>query len=438
MKGFEIFDENSPRPGPGHTVRTHLCYTTLPHHPGVNVALVKALGTMLKEGGASAAGDGIMLQPADEGVLLQQSLRESVATTENSANALSDLKIFSAALVDCLEFRIAHGQWPIRHVHFLCENVAASNDSGRALHLAGSLLHRLHSASFQTSDRALLLKSLGALQPLVAAGLYSQVLPFLESGDAKQRARVMAAAVEIKLQCRGEDAIRRLARCLLLDVGAASTHAASGTSLLSYVLKEEAEKCKGVLLREKSTVVLFLGAHGKNTGAECGVKAISAIGCAAQLAEQHKPRARARTHRGRTRAQWPQHPGPSSPRKSRVCDCSHTQCSNTQPRAGRTPAERSPNARRTLRAATISPAQIPPAPAGLASAELASAGLASDRTGLQLYSAHDATFSCAFLLGLCVARTHAHPREEHADTCVPSSPDADTCVPSSRATREGC
>ena len=91
-------------------------------------------------------------------------------------------------------------------------------------------------------------------------------------------------------------------------------------------------------------------------------------------------------------------------------------------------AERWPNAGRTLRAATISPAQIPPAPAGLASAELASAGLANDRTGLQLYSAHDATFSCAFLLGLCVARTHAHPREEHADTCVPSS----------RATREGC
>ena len=91
-------------------------------------------------------------------------------------------------------------------------------------------------------------------------------------------------------------------------------------------------------------------------------------------------------------------------------------------------AQRWPNAGRTLRAATISPAQIPPAPAGLASAELASAGLASDRAGLQLYSAHDATFSCAFLLGLCVARTHAHPREEHADTCVPSS----------RATREGC
>ena len=167
-----------------------------------------------------------MLQPADEGVLLQQSLRESVATTENSANALSDLKIFSAALVDCLEFRIAHGQWPIRHVHFLCENVAASNDSGW----------------FCSLERT-----------------------------AKTPAR---------------------------------------------------------------------------SGAECGVKAISAIGCAAQLAEQHKPRARARTHRGRTRAQWPQHPGPSSPRKSRVCDCSHTQCSNTRPRAGRTLAERRPNAAR--------------------------------------------------------------------------------------------
>ena len=427
MKGFEIFDENSPRPGPGHTVRTHLCYTTLPHHPGVNVALVKALGTMLKEGGASAAGDGIMLQPADEGVLLQQSLRESVATTENSANALSDLKIFSAALVDCLEFRIAHGQWPIRHVHFFCENVAASNDSGRALHLAGSLLHRLHSASFQTSDRALLLKSLGALQPLVAAGLYSQVLPFLESGDAKQRARVMAAAVEIKVQFRGEDAIRRLARCLLLDVGAASTHAASGTSLLSYVLKEEAEKCKGVLLREKSTVVLFLGAHGKNTGAQRReVRRQSHqrdwLRCAARRAAQ-STRAHARTEAGRA------HSGrstPGLPHPARVGFV--TAATLNAATHGPALAERWPNAGRTLRAATISPAQIPPAPAGLASAELASAGLASDRTGLQLYSAHDATFSCAFLLGLCVARTHAHPREEHADTCVPSS----------RATREGC
>ena len=82
------------------------------------------------------------------------------------------------------------------------------------------------------------------------------------------------------------------------------------------------------------------------SGAECGVKAISAIGCAAQLAEQHKTPARARKHRGRTRAQWPQHPGPSSPRKSQVCDCRHTQCSNTRPRAGRTLAERRPNAAR--------------------------------------------------------------------------------------------
>jgi hypothetical protein len=144
--------------------------------------------------------------------------------------------------------------------------------------------------------------------------------------------------------------------------------------------------------------------------------------CAARRAAQ-STRAHARTEAGRAQSG---RSTPGLPHPARVGFV--TAATLNAATHGPALAERWPNAGRTLHAATISPAQIPPAPAGLASAELASAGLASDRAGLQLYSACDATFSCAFLLGLCVARTRAHPREEHADTCVPSS----------RATREGC
>ena len=146
------------------------------------------------------------------------------------------------------------------------------------------------------------------------------------------------------------------------------------------------------------------------SGAECGVKAISAIGCAAQLAEQHKPRARARTHRGRTRAQWPQHPGPSSPSKSRVCDCSHTQCSNTRPRAGRTLAERCAlprfRPRRFRPRQQGSPAQSSPAQGSPVIAQVC-----SSTPHVTLLSA--APFCWASAL-LAHTRTHARSTRTHA------------------------
>jgi hypothetical protein len=232
----------------------------------VHFALVKALGTMLKEGGESAAGGGILLHLEDESVLLQPGLRGSVAV----ANALADLKIYSAGLVDWLDREpspIAQGRWPIRHVHFLCENVAALNDSQRASRLVNSLLHRLHSSSFQTSERALLFMGLFAVHALVAADGWSQVLPFLESGDAEQRARVLAAAVEINVRFEGEDATGRLAGCLLLEMGPTRAHERSKTSLLSYVLKKEAEKYSHSSLRERSNVFVFLvNIMGQSTG----------------------------------------------------------------------------------------------------------------------------------------------------------------------------
>ena len=65
----------------------------------VYVALVKALGTMLLDGVDSAAGEGIMLRHEDEKELFQPGSRECGTI----ASALSDLKIFSAGLVEWLE-----------------------------------------------------------------------------------------------------------------------------------------------------------------------------------------------------------------------------------------------------------------------------------------------------------------------------------------------
>jgi hypothetical protein len=242
----------------------------------VHFALVKGLGTVLKLGGESAAGGGIMLQHDDESVLFQPGLRGS----EPVANALADLKIYSAGLVDWLEGEpegdpsfiaqrrfITQGRWPIRHVHFLCENAAASNDSQRASRLVNSLLHRLHSSSFQTSEQTLLLRGLHAVHALVAADGWSQVLPFLESGDAEQRARVLAAAGEINVEFEREDAISHLAMCLLSEMGPTSTLQSTRTSLLSYVMKKEADKYRYSSLRERSNVFVFLvNIMGQSTG----------------------------------------------------------------------------------------------------------------------------------------------------------------------------
>ncbi len=175
-------------------------------------------------------------------MLLQPGLRESDAV----ANVLSDLKVYSEGLVDWLDREqslIAQGRWPIIHLLFRCENAAALNDSQRASRLVNSLFHQLHSSSCQMSEQELLLRSLCAVRALVAAHGWSQVLPFLESGDAEQRARVLAAAVDIKVRFEGEDATGRLARCLLsVDMEPTRAHECSGTSLLSYVLIKEAEK----------------------------------------------------------------------------------------------------------------------------------------------------------------------------------------------------
>jgi hypothetical protein len=231
----------------------------------VHFALIKALGTILKQdAGDSDAIEGIKLRQEDESVVLQPGLRENVAVEFNMAvaNALSDLGLCSEALVDWLQDKpslIAEGRWPIRHVQFLCERVAVWNDFERAVRLADSLLHRLHSSSFIQSDRLLLLKGLDNVRGLLSEGALSRMMfPFLEVGDAEQRARVLEAAVELKMQFGGQETSSNLARCLLLDVMPKSASDSTKISLLSYILEKEGEKFQESSLRENSAVFVFL------------------------------------------------------------------------------------------------------------------------------------------------------------------------------------
>jgi len=226
----------------------------------VYFAFVKALGTLFEEGCSLAVGDGMMLERKDEGLLLELLPRMKRMTV---ANVLSDLKIFSLGLVNWIESvpsLIALGEWPIRHVHFLCENVAALDDSASASRLVGSLLDRLHSSSFKKTDRELLLKGLRAVQLPATGNLWEHALQFLESGDAEQRARVLAAIVEMKVRLEGEYLISRLAKCLQLDAPRKNLHdhASEGISLLAYVLEKEKRRYKDSSFRNESAIFLFL------------------------------------------------------------------------------------------------------------------------------------------------------------------------------------
>jgi hypothetical protein len=229
----------------------------------VHFALIKALGTILKQD-KSGASEGIKLRQEDESAVLQPCLRENMAVEFNIAvaNAWSDLGLFSEALVDWLQDEpslIAEGTWPIRHVQFLCERLAVSNDYKRAVRLADSLLRRLHSFSFIQSDRLLLLKGLDNVRGLLSEDALSRMmLPFFEVGDAEQRARVLEAAVELKMEFDGQETSSNLARCLLLDVMPKKPSESTKIWLLSYILEKEGKECPESSLRENSAVFIFL------------------------------------------------------------------------------------------------------------------------------------------------------------------------------------
>jgi len=104
----------------------------------------------------------------------------------------------------------------------------------------------------------LLLKGLGNVQGLAPEDTLQQMFSHLELGDAEQRARVLTAAAELKMQFGGGEAGSRLARCLLSDVVPKSASDSTKISLLAYILEKESEKCVGMALREDSDMFVFL------------------------------------------------------------------------------------------------------------------------------------------------------------------------------------
>jgi hypothetical protein len=224
----------------------------------VHFALIKALGTMLKQDASDIdAGDGITLRQEDESVLLLPDLREN----DTIANALSDLQVFSEGLVDWVQREpcgIAQGRWPIRHVQFMCEKVVAGEDSARASNIAQSLLSHLHSPSFKQANWETSLTCLAMLHMNRGANVLSHVIPFLETGELLQRMRVLQVCAKLNLGFEGQ-LLNDLARCLLLGVESSNGNPSSGV-LLYHVLETERPKNMSVQtsLRTTSYILSFL------------------------------------------------------------------------------------------------------------------------------------------------------------------------------------
>jgi len=210
-------------------------------------ALVTSLGTCLKGIANHKAGaDCIVLAIDDEqqvlgclNLTLSRTERENTErSTRELSQALADLRAYSRGLIDWVLDRSLNqkGEWPLRHVLLFCDKSEASADNGRAARLCKHLLRRVHAASNAAlqSEHEHVLKSLGTILAVIGLKGPSDMLHFLEHGEAHQRVRVLCVAAELNLQF-ARPIFVYLARALLSHVfGGFKNH-----SLLTHVFENE-------------------------------------------------------------------------------------------------------------------------------------------------------------------------------------------------------
>jgi len=127
---------------------------------------------------------------------------------------IAELNMVSDRLVDWFLSKpllVTEGVWPMRNVVCICNVLRASRSHEQATQLAETVLIRLHSTSFQEEERAKPIEALVALQALLTQ---LPVVRCLETGDASQRMRVLAAAAEAALVFETQSLVK-LAQCLL-------------------------------------------------------------------------------------------------------------------------------------------------------------------------------------------------------------------------------
>jgi len=137
---------------------------------------------------------------------------------------MAELNMISDRLVDWFLNKprlVVESGWPMRNVLCIC-NVLHTYGSLEWAHsqLAQNVLIRLHSTSFQPSERAETIEALAILQAIYddfslwSTRKHLPVLQFLETGDVDQRTRVFLASGEAGLTF-GMPLHSNLAKCLL-------------------------------------------------------------------------------------------------------------------------------------------------------------------------------------------------------------------------------
>jgi len=214
----------------------------------VHYALVKGLGTLLKERTEDKAlsfqTDFTLVGIDDEKVLLQalETLDSDNSDSRVLIEAVADLKAYSDGLMDLAlgtTRRIAGGKWPIRHViGVFCTNITFAGDHPRAVLMAEHLFGRVHAVSskiFET-EKEDLFNGLKIMREFIGIDRMPVLLPFLTLGDVVRRVRVieMASALEMEFS---HELLGIFAHCLLseIDNGAVS----SGQSFLDDIIQHE-------------------------------------------------------------------------------------------------------------------------------------------------------------------------------------------------------
>ena len=127
---------------------------------------------------------------------------------------MAELNLVSDSLVDWFlnkPLLVTEGGWPMRNVVCICNILRSSGSPERATQLAENVLIRLHSTSFRPAEQEEMVAVLVTLQALLTQ---LPVVQFLQTGDAGQRMRVLAAAAEAGLVF-DTPSLGQLAECLL-------------------------------------------------------------------------------------------------------------------------------------------------------------------------------------------------------------------------------
>ncbi len=229
----------------------------------IRFALVAGLGTLLKGFEQTETKDGIMLVAAEDEPVLLSALKQSANRVV--VEAVADLKAYSDGLMDWVSNEsslIAEGVWPMRHLlHVFC--IKTSGNHERAEKLGQQLFGRVHAMPEDVfeEEHGDVLEALDMICQSMRDERLPLFLNLLESGEVKQRSRVMQVAAELGVHfvSKSRESLDTLAQALLSGVveGCTLADLMEGVSLLATLLRDVSDR-KHECLRESSNLFVYL------------------------------------------------------------------------------------------------------------------------------------------------------------------------------------